>query len=134
MNACLCCSGVNYSECCGRFIDNQEIPSTPEELMRSRYTAFAQANVEYIADTMKSPAADNFDLEEARQAAQQLSWDTFEIVRSSMDGDNGSVEYIAYLVVDGAKHKLHKLCEFTRENGNWYFINGQDMRDQPSVH
>lgn len=39
------------------FIPNQKILSTPEELMRSRYTAYNQVNIDYIARTMRSPAA-----------------------------------------------------------------------------
>lgn len=134
METCLCCSGKNFNECCEPYLSDAEIPTTPEALMRSRYTAFARANVEYVANTMKSPAADHFDLEDARVAAQQLHWDEFEIVNSSVNEDKATVEYIAYFIANSMKHKLHKLCELQLTDGKWYYINAQDMYDQQTIH
>jgi len=48
---CPCGSGHAYSACCGRFIDQGLLPQTAEQLMRSRYTAFTQANEPYLLAT-----------------------------------------------------------------------------------
>src|SRR5579872_6887463 len=69
---CPCASGKTYLDCCGVFITHQKLPSTPKELMRSRYTAYYQVNTDYIARTMKSPAADHFDVKAAREWAKKI--------------------------------------------------------------
>ena len=73
MQYCPCGTGKTYLDCCGIFISNQKIPSTPEELMRSRYTAYNQVNIDYIVHTMKSPAADNFDAETTQEWAKKIN-------------------------------------------------------------
>lgn len=45
---CLCCSGKSYSDCCKLFHLNKKLPKTAEELMRSRYCAYAIPNGEYL--------------------------------------------------------------------------------------
>ena len=39
--SCVCGSNKSYRRCCGRFLDNGERAKTPEQLMRSRYSAYA---------------------------------------------------------------------------------------------
>jgi len=51
---CPCCSGKEYKNCCEPFHLNKELPKTPEELMRSRYAAFAMVLPEYLVDTTHS--------------------------------------------------------------------------------
>ena len=46
MMNCSCCSGKLYEECCEPFHSKKEFPKTAEELMRSRYAAFAIPNGE----------------------------------------------------------------------------------------
>jgi SEC-C motif domain protein len=124
MQHCPCGTGKVYLDCCGIFISNQKIPSTPEELMRSRYTAYNQVNVDYIVHTMKSPAGDNFDAEGVREWAKKISWTGLEIIKTSHDFNKGIVEFRAYYYVDGKKNVLHEISEFNFENGKWYYVNG----------
>lgn len=37
---CPCSSGSSYLTCCSKFHSNEELPSTPEQLLRSRYVAY----------------------------------------------------------------------------------------------
>ena len=69
MQHCPCGTGKKYLDCCGLFIRGHKRPTTPEALMRSRYSAYTQNRIEYIARTMKAPANHNFDMEAARQWA-----------------------------------------------------------------
>jgi SEC-C motif-containing protein len=45
---CPCQSEKSYKDCCKPFVDEQALPQTPEQLMRSRYTAYSQAHIAYI--------------------------------------------------------------------------------------
>src|SRR3990167_5308132 len=121
---CPCGTGKGYLDCCGIFISNQKIPSTPEELMRSRYTAYNQVNVDYIVQTMRSPAADNFDAEDAREWANKVSWTGLEVIKTIHDFNKGIVEFRAHYYIDGKKNVLHEISEFNFEKGRWYYVNG----------
>lgn len=49
---CPCNSGEVFAQCCGRFLGNAEAyPATAEALMRSRFSAFALADVPYLLRT-----------------------------------------------------------------------------------
>ena len=45
---CPCCSGKEYSECCEPIIKGTRKAATPAELMRSRYSAYAKAEIDHI--------------------------------------------------------------------------------------
>jgi SEC-C motif domain protein len=124
MQFCPCGTSKAYRDCCGMFISYQKIPSTPEELMRSRYTAYNQANIDYIVHTMKSPAADNFAAEDARAWAKKISWAGLNVINTKHDSRKGIVEFLAYYYVDGKRNVLHEISEFNFENGKWYYVNG----------
>jgi SEC-C motif-containing protein len=48
---CPCSSGLSYSSCCSKYHSNEEMPNTPEQLLRSRYVAYKEKIAGYIADT-----------------------------------------------------------------------------------
>lgn len=121
---CPCGTGKTYLDCCGIFISNQKVPLTPEELMRSRYTAYNQVNLDYIVQTMKSPAADNFDAKDAREWAKKVSWTRLEIIKTKHDFNKGIVEFRAHYYIDGKKNVLHEISEFNFENEKWYYVDG----------
>ena len=133
MSDCPCGSAKKYSECCGRFISGHQHPSTPEELMRSRYTAHTQANIDYIIHTMKSPAADGFDAKTAKEWAEQTKWIKLEVIHSSVSGTQGIVEFRAYFSLFDKTTVLHEISEFHQEQGRWYYIDGTTPEKEPPV-
>jgi SEC-C motif-containing protein len=124
MRNCPCNSGKTLADCCEPFLKGINLPSTPEELMRSRYTAYHQGNIDYIQQTMRSPAADNFDAIEAEKWAKGLKWAGLKVLRSSQDANKGIVEFIAYYLSYGRQHALHEVSEFILDEGRWYYIHG----------
>lgn len=90
---CFCESALGYAACCGRFIDDREIPQTAEQLMRSRYTAYARLNVGYLLTSWHSstrPATLELD--------REANWIGLKIVRAVQGqpgDDNGIIEFIA---------------------------------------
>ncbi len=131
MKTCPCGLPNLYSECCGRFIEATQIPSTPEELMRSRYTAYSQANMDYINRTMQGPAALGFDVNEAFKLAKITLWRKLIIKQSSMEKNKGTVEFIAYYTITNQNHILHEKSEFILQNGIWYYVDGQTFLNEP---
>jgi SEC-C motif domain protein len=129
MQTCACGSGQPYADCCGAFIQGLRTPTTPEELMRSRYTAYTKADMDYIARTMKSPALDQFDAKTAKQWAVSIEWIRLEVVASSCEDNKGFVEFLAHFYQNKKRHVLHERSEFHRENGLWYYVDGIAPRD-----
>ena len=94
---CPCGSKLKYDNCCQTFIDGEKFASTPELLMRSRYTAYSMANIDYIQETMCGDALQDFDALDAREWAQSVKWLKLEVVHSNMSTEyTGIVEFIAY--------------------------------------
>lgn len=48
---CPCHSGLDYSECCSPYHSGEQIPESALPLMRSRYSAYALKNPDYIIET-----------------------------------------------------------------------------------
>ena len=130
MPNCPCGSNKNYSECCGIYINNASNPETPEKLMRSRYTAYTQANIDYIMRTMKVPALSHFHAESTKQWAMTVEWLGLEIKHSTIDENKGFVEFIAYFNEQGKKNCIHERSEFHRLNGQWYYVDGKHLQSK----
>jgi SEC-C motif-containing protein len=120
MKNCPCGSEKPYSECCEVFISGAKVPSTAEELMRSRYSAYHQRNFEYIMRTMKSPAADLFDIEDAKKSSDTIRWTRLEVIKSTYD----TVEFRAHYRIGSEHAEMHEKSRFEFENGKWYYVDG----------
>src|SRR5689334_23231065 len=124
MQLCPCGTNQSYSDCCGAFISGSKSAPTPEALMRSRYTAYSHLNMGYIANTMKSPAADGFDLDATKQWAEKIKWTQLKIINTETILPKGTVEFMAHYEIDHQKSILYEVSEFRFEEGRWYYING----------
>jgi SEC-C motif-containing protein len=133
MQFCPCSPHKLYLDCCFRFISKQYKPSTPEELMRSRYTAYYFGLIDYIAETMKSRAADNFNLNAARDWANSVKWLGLTVIASSQDVVTGTVEFKADYLAGNMQYTMHEVSEFRFENASWYYVDGTlKVDDSPS--
>ena len=55
---CICGSKKAFGACCARFLSGEQQAKTPEQLMRSRYSAYALGNHgEYLLRTWFPPTA-----------------------------------------------------------------------------
>jgi len=132
MNLCPCGSQKSYSDCCAWFIDGNQAAPTPERLMRSRYTAYSLARMDYIQKTMRGKALQGFDEQAAERWAKKLVWLRLEIMDTSMaTEDKGFVEFKASYVQKDRLHDLQEVSEFHRENGIWYYVDGELKSQQP---
>ncbi|MBC7906861.1 MAG: SEC-C domain-containing protein, partial [Rhodospirillaceae bacterium] len=60
MTSCPCGSGRGLDACCAPILNGAAAP-TPEALMRSRYTAFTQADLDYLETTLAPEAREDYD-------------------------------------------------------------------------
>lgn len=126
MEICPCHSGKQYNECCGPFIEGKSSPQTPEQLMRSRYSAYTVFNIDYIGRTMRGPALKDFDKRETENWARQIEWQGLEVLNSGMKDHDGFVEFIAKYKNGGKAEQIHEVSEFHRKDGKWYYVDGKD--------
>ncbi len=128
MILCPCGSNQNFEQCCQPYLEQKEQAPTPEKLMRSRYTAYAQLNIDYIAATMKGPALLGFDANATLAWAQQVQWLNLKILAAppvKMPETKGSVEFMARYLLQNQENILHEISEFHFENGRWYYYDGR---------
>jgi SEC-C motif-containing protein len=100
------------------------VPATPEQLMRSRYTAFVRGDVAYLLATWHpSTRPERLALEAG------VKWLGLKILRTppvSEDDEEGFVEFVARYRVGGDRAaRLRETSRFVREGGRWYYADGQ---------
>lgn len=121
---CPCGTQTPYLFCCGAYIENDAIPDTPEALMRSRYTAYHDLKLDYIAATMKPPASLDFEPSASLEWAKTAKWVKLEVIASSESDNLGSVEFKAYYLQKGKQKHIHEISSFRRDDHRWYYISG----------
>ncbi len=121
---CPCGSGKPFSSCCQPYIEGKENPSTPEALMRSRYTAYTQENIDYIEKTMRGEALERFNRSDSEKNTQDIEWLKLDVLFSEEEGDKGTVQFIATFRVAGEEHFMHEISSFEKVDGKWYYTKG----------
>jgi SEC-C motif-containing protein len=114
------CGSASYAPCCGRFIERGEVPQTAEQLMRSRYSAYALRDEAYLKSTWH---ASTRPVEPIAQD-DGIKWSGLEVRRHVPDGDKATVEFVARYKTGGRAQRLHEVSNFVRENGRWYYVDG----------
>ena len=95
--------------------------------MRSRYTAYTMANIDYIKETMRGSALVGFNEEEAMRWAKRVRWIKLCVRESS----TVYVEFEATFV-DGSQLKtIHEKSTFILERGRWYYVSGTPCTTVP---
>jgi SEC-C motif-containing protein len=127
MKSCPCGSGRPYAECCEPYITGKAKPPTAEALMRSRYSAYAEHEVDYIISTCVHRGKNDIDLKSTRDWSEQSTWLGLKIVASEKGGladTEGLVEFEAVYERDGLKEVHHERAKFKKENGDWLYDDG----------
>lgn len=122
MRNCPCGTNVDVDDCCGRFLAGSALPETPEQLMRSRYTAFTMRDADYLRETWH-PGTRPDDV----GADTGIRWEGLEIVDApdvAADANRGEVEFRASWRDGGARGVMHERSRFVRQSGRWWYLDG----------
>lgn len=120
MAACPCGSGNRYDQCCGRLHRGAVRAQTPEELMRSRYSAYALGEFAYVLATWHPRTRPE------SVTSGGLTWIGLEVTGRGEDW----VEFTAhYRGADGTAGTMTEHSLFERRAGRWFYIDGS-VRDQ----
>jgi len=120
---CPCGRPLAYAACCGRWHAGPRALQAPtaEDLMRSRYSAYALGLVDYLAATWH-PSTRPADLSPLPAG---LRWLGLEVRRHvPQDADHALVEFVARSKLGGRAERLHETSRFVREQGRWFYVDG----------
>lgn len=122
---CPCDSQKSYLLCCELYITGKQSPESPEALMRSRYTAYTMANIDYIKETMRGKALIGFQEIDAKRWAKRVNWIKLHVLKSVIENSGtGYVEFEASFVDSSRLKSIHEKSAFIREEGRWYYVDG----------
>ncbi len=121
---CPCGNPATYAQCCGRWHGGAPA-TTAEQLMRSRYSAYALKHEDYLLATWHADTRpDSLHL-----AALQPppTWLGLDIRRHhEIDETHAIVEFIARYRTGGARaQRQHETSRFVREDDRWYYLDGE---------
>lgn len=124
---CPCGSGKTLGTCCGRYFDGKESPSTPEELLRSRYTAHVTHHHEYLINTTHSEYKSQESEADIAKWIDQLEWKGLTILTATggkQKDSTASIFFIAQFSVNGIPREMKETAHFIKENGKWFYTYG----------
>lgn len=123
-NLCPCCSAKSYQECCEPYHLWVKNAPTAEALMRSRYSAYAMRNAEYLIKTWHPKTLPK----RLDETISEAKWIELVIHRSwDSDIDNEAfVDFTArYRNINGKAEKMHEISRFLKQGEHWFYIDGE---------
>ncbi len=79
---CPCGKGESLETCCGPLLSGAALPETAEALMRSRYTAYATGNVDYILSSHDPATMGEVDRNNTEVWSKSAEWLGLTITRT----------------------------------------------------
>ncbi len=136
MDICPCGSNLSFAECCEPVIEGRRPAATAEELMRSRYSAYAKHQIEYLRTSLHPEHREDFDEKNTRQWAESSEWHSMQIIQTRNgrpEDTEGQVEFIVTFTQNGTRMTHHELGNFKKVDGIWYFETGEAVAPKPVV-
>ena len=127
---CPCGSKLLFHKCCKLYHDGR-LPDSAEKLMRSRFSAYAVGNADYIIDTTH-PANPGYTTERATwkedigRFCTLTQFIALEVLATA-DGatpDESFVEFRATLTQLGKDASFTERSKFLRVDGKWFYVAG----------
>jgi SEC-C motif-containing protein len=117
---CFCGNSMPFSMCCEPYLTLNEKPSSAEQLMRSRYSAFVTENEAYLLMTWhsdKRPKKIAFDSNtkwlglKVKQCKAGLALDK-----------HGWVKFVARYKIAGKAERIEEASYFIKDNQQWLYV------------
>jgi SEC-C motif-containing protein len=137
---CPCGSDTNFKQCCFLLINQNKKAESPEQLMRSRYSAYATKSVEYIYQTYAESSKTLQSINEISEWAKETKWLRLSINSVSEyltinDEDTSNphesqhntptVTFSAYYHHQGKYCLMKETSRFIVEDNQWRYLNGE---------
>ena len=110
---CPCGSGSPYDACCGPLHRGASAATSPEQLMRSRFSAYAVGDTDYVFRTWH-PRTRPDDL----TPDPGLTWTRLEV----LDATGDEVEFVAHYDSPAGPGALRERSVFEQRAGRWVYV------------
>ena len=118
---CFCGSNGDFTSCCQPFINKEEPVKTAEQLMRSRFSAYALGNAQYIYDTYAKSSQAAQSVKDIDDWSHSCIWIALKIypTENSVSHVNKAteqfVEFSAFYITDNTLCELREKSRFILE-------------------
>lgn len=124
---CPCGTRKKYQSCCQIAHNNIQNASTAESLMRSRYSAFVKADIDYLLKSWSFKTRNNSkkfkkDLLEWTISVEWIKLDIINIIKGSKSDTTGNVSFKAFYYENGKLECITENSFFEKENGHWVYV------------
>ncbi len=150
-NKCFCGANAIFENCCLPYINSEKtprvFPQTPEQLMRSRFSAYASGNNQYIFDTYAKNSQSSQSVKEIKAWGDSCKWIALKIHSASSNEKiicitkpNSSeqfVEFSAFYITENTLFELRENSRFVLEaniedtdghNLHWRYLDGNIIK------
>ena len=122
LGLCFCGSESTFRDCCQKYIDGIEKAPTALALMKSRYSAYASHQADYLLDTTHSSQRKYYSKADILNWAISNQWQKLEIISFT----ENTVEFKAYFLdANKIAGVHHEFSTFKQENGSWFYVDGK---------
>lgn len=118
------CGALQYSECCQPLHLGVSQAQTAEQLMRSRYSAFAKQEIDYLIRTTAVGQQQALDRDAIAAWSQTNQWLKLEVIQHQpkVDKTHAQVEFKAHYH-DATQIQIHhELSYFVLHQMQWFFL------------
>ena len=144
---CPCGSTEPYNTCCLAIINGEKAPNSPEQLMRTRYSAYAMKNAQYIYDTYAQSSQRSQSINEISSWINSCQWlkltihhsSCFDSLIKTTQHNNvlPTVEFTALYLSDNKIYQMTEKSRFIQEisvkpvsdqnKKQWLYLDGKDI-------
>lgn len=134
---CYCGNHQLFEQCCFLIINGIKEAETPEQLMRSRYSAYATKNAQYIYQTYALKSQKRQSIEEIKNWAEQTQWlnltieqtkecfkENFKAIKNN-NSPLPTVTFCALYIHNKSFCQMSEISRFTLENNLWRYLDGE---------
>jgi len=126
---CPCGTKNQYSLCCEPIHLKKIIAKSPEQLMRSRYSAYALKNVDYIYRTYAKASRQQQEKTEIQAWANETTWLKLTVIDSSEYEitQSPTVTFEAIYKNNNKFYKMSETSRFIKEDDHWHYVDGSHL-------
>ena len=134
---CPCGTKRSYNECCLPLITKDKLAQSPEQLMRSRYSAYSQNMAQYIFNTYAKATQSEHSVDEIAQWGESCRWvkltvhqvSTLECNPPTSEKNLPTVHFSAFYLIKETLFELSERSRFVKEETNndikeWRYLDG----------
>ncbi|MFH6937573.1 YchJ family protein [Flavobacterium sp. FlaQc-30] len=119
---CFCDTGLPFDECCGLYLSGSQKAPSALALMRSRYSAYATHNADYLMETTYISKRKYYSKPEILRWAKENTW----LQLSINEFTETTVVFNVYFLNSENQSDIHyEFSTFKFENGAWYYLEGK---------